>query len=127
MADGTSTVNNKVPGQASTAIEEAPLSPQAGLSEFKRVFKVQAHVDIAGDLRNYFRNLAGLTQSASLTSGQRLEAFRLITEQIIASPSNPYSKIESDLRKEMIESVADVLADSPLSLPRVVSRVPRIA
>ena len=127
MADGTSTVNNKVQGPTSAVIEEAPPSSPIGLSEFKKAFKGQIPVDLTGDLRNHFKNLTGLTQSASLTSGQRLEAFRLITEQIIASHSNPYSKIESDLRKEMIESIADVLADSPLPLPRVVSRIPRSA
>src|SRR5262245_34584218 len=107
MADGTSRVNDKVQGPVSTVVEEAPPSSPVGLSAFKKVFKGQVPVDPTGDLRNYFKNLTGLTQSASLTSGQRLEAFRLITEQIIASHSNPYSKIESDLRKEMIESIAD--------------------
>src|SRR5215467_2909734 len=96
MADGASTVNNKVQGTVSTTMEEASVSPSSGLSEFKRVFKGQVPVDPTGDLRNYFRSLTGLTQSTSLTSGQRLEAFRLIAEQIIASHSNPYSKIESD-------------------------------
>ena len=47
----------------------------------------------------------------------------MITEQIIIHPSNPYSRIEKELREEMIETVAGTLADSPLALPRAVRKV----
>jgi hypothetical protein len=70
--------------------------------------------------------LAGLgriTQTTGLSHNQRVEAFRLITQQVIAHPSNPYSKIEKELREEMIESVAETLADSPRLLPRSITRV----
>ncbi len=124
MSGGT----NSVVSGGSTSIpsvqESVRANPKGGASGFTSALAEKK--GIAGtDPQAALASLGKITQAGELPFSQRLEAFRVIVSQIIASPTNPYSKIESDARNEMIESIAGVLADSPIALPR--RRVSKIA
>src|SRR4030095_767533 len=121
MSDGATTVNNK--RQVSNSpVEERGFSSSSTPSGLKNVSSGAPPSSRPTELRSYFDILRGLTQASELSHSQRLEVFRVIIQKIVLSPVNPYSKIEKDLRNEMIESVAEVLADSPHPLPRLISR-----
>lgn len=114
---GNTTIHNA--SQPSQADEiRGPSSKKAAL-EFQRVLSDQ-RVQQA-DPKTYLQNLGKITQASELPFSQRLAALRLLTEKAIAR--GPYSNIEDDARKEMIDSIAEVLADSPRALPRAVTRL----
>jgi|GEM_PF-2961261 len=119
MSDGAAKVKNQ--GQATNSpIGERDFNASSNSSGLKSVATGSAAKPT--ELRNYFDSLRGVTHAGELSHSQRLEAFRVIIQKIVLSPVNPYSKIEKDLRNEMIESVAEVLADSPHPLPHLISR-----
>lgn len=121
MSDGATKIENK----AQVSISPIPQRKETATSSqsaFQSVSTPPASSAKSPELKTYFDGLRGVTHADALSYGQRLEAFRVIIQKIVLSPVNPYSKIEKDLRSEMIESVAEVLADSPHPLPRLLSR-----
>jgi len=122
MSGGANSVKEGRPGVVDTRVQEPQKPLKEGLSTFQKVL-TQGTSKTPGDPQAYLTGLGRITQTAGLSHSQRVEAFRVITQQVITHPSNPYSKIEKELREEMIESVAETLADSPHPLPRTVTRV----
>jgi len=122
MSGGTNSVKDGRSGVVEARVQETQKPLKEGSSSFQKVL-AQGVARAPGDPKSYFSGLGKITQTAGLSYNQRVEAFRLITAQVIAHPSNPYSKIEKELREEMIESLAETLADSPHPLPRAVHRI----
>lgn len=122
MSGGSNSIKEGRPVVAGSQLPEVQKGFKENASGFQRVMTQNAP-GVSGDPRTYLAGLGKITQSGELSFNQRFEAFRMITEQVISHPANPYSKIEKELREEMIESVAETLADSPRPLPRRVTRV----
>jgi len=70
---------------------------------------------------NHLKSKTGSPIAASPAPDAEFEkrqgSFKALVNQIISDPSHPYSKLEPSLRNEMIASIANVLADSPMKLP----------
>jgi hypothetical protein len=122
MDGGANSIKEGRSALLDTRIQEPQKAVKEGTSTFQKVLS-KGNLKAPGDPKTYFAGLGKVTQSGDLSFSQRVEAFRVITEQVITHPSNPYSKIEKEVREEMIESVAETLADSPRPLPRTVKRV----
>ncbi|MBL7686216.1 MAG: hypothetical protein JNK65_09330 [Deltaproteobacteria bacterium] len=101
------------------ALSGHELSPSSGSASSL----TQITPENPGQLGVYLNHFNKLVQASSLSHRQRLEMFRHIAEKIITHPTHPYSKLDADLRQEMIGAIADVLADSPRDLPKKITRV----
>lgn len=106
---------NSIKG-GSTVLPNNPTTPQSShLSESTRLnFQRVLGERVAGrDPKTFLTGLDKIVQaSGELHAGQRVQFFRTIVEGIVSHPSHPFSKLEADIRKDMIESVAGELAES---------------
>ncbi len=72
---------------------------------------------ISSDPKASFTTLSRVLQSNEVPLGQRVEALKQIAHKIISNPNHPFSHIEAEVRSDMIESVATVMAGSHIKLP----------
>ncbi len=115
MAGGTSQIRPSLNPLSSNEGAELKSPSSSGDKLFQAILE---KVGSPKDLKTSFASLSRVLQTNDPSYGKRVESFRQIAEKIIASPTHPYSRIEGEVRSDMINSVADVMARSSLKVPQ---------
>lgn len=110
MSGGTNSIKSSSNAPSSQANPQASHLSESIRLNYQRVFGERL---ARPDPKGFLTSLDRIVQaSGEIHAGQRTQFFRSIIEGVISHPSHPFSKLEADIRKDMIESLAGELAES---------------